>query len=167
MLVSSNLYFVFRLPNYVNLGTLISGLILISIGIIGEAVSDNQLENFKKKKLKGQLLESGLWTYSRHPNLFFELLTWIGFALTGINNDPIELLGFVGPFLLWCVMDYVTIPVTEKHMASSRPKIFSEYCKRTNKFLPIPWFGIKRNNNVNFKEGFCVKNDDISSKINS
>jgi steroid 5-alpha reductase family enzyme len=137
------------------MGTFISGLVLIFIGIIGEAVSDKQLEDFKKKKIKGGLLETGLWTYSRHPNLFFELVTWIGFGLTGINDNAIELLGFLGPFLLWVVMNFLTIPVTEKHMATTRPQIFKEFCKRTNKFWPFPWFGMPNR----LERGDTVKNN--------
>jgi steroid 5-alpha reductase family enzyme len=56
---------------------------------------------------------------SRHPNLFFELLVWVGFAIGGLT-DYISVIGFIGPILLWLVMDKLTLPLTEKHMKDSR-----------------------------------------------
>jgi steroid 5-alpha reductase family enzyme len=65
-------------------------------------------------------METGLWKKSRHPNLFFELMTWTGFALVGYKAEYIDLLAFIGPFLLWCVMYFLSIPVSRDHMIKSR-----------------------------------------------
>ena len=65
-------------------------------------------------------MEEGLWTYSRHPNLFFELVTWFGFALAGVNDEYIDILGFLGPILLWAIMKFLSIPVSVKHMIKTR-----------------------------------------------
>src|SRR5579859_3375253 len=52
------------------------------ISICGEAVSDYQLNRFKKNPAnKGKTYRSGLWSYSRHPNYFFEWLIWVGYAV--------------------------------------------------------------------------------------
>ena len=47
-----------------------AGIWLISI--IGEAMADKQLDQFKKDPAnKGKVCDQGLWSYSRHPNYFF------------------------------------------------------------------------------------------------
>mmetsp|Transcript_41768 Transcript_41768/g.37198 ORF Transcript_41768/g.37198 Transcript_41768/m.37198 type:complete len:85 (+) Transcript_41768:410-664(+) len=84
MLTSTPLFFDFRAPHVVNYGSFYTGAALAFIGIVGEAVSDSSLEEFKRKKIRGGILKSGLWKYSRHPNLFFELMAWTGFAIMGI-----------------------------------------------------------------------------------
>ena len=82
------------------------------------------------------VLKSGLWKRSRHPNLFFELLLWTGFAIAGLNDYTISFLGFLGPIFLYLIMNYLTLPLTEKTMADTRP-YWKEYEKETNKFLPF------------------------------
>ena len=106
------LYFTFRKPEVENLYTIIIGSILIVIGVIGEAISDHQLYSYKNRKDKqsGEILQTGLWKKSRHPNLFFELVVWVGFAVAGINDNGIEALGFIGPLVLWSIMNFLTMP---------------------------------------------------------
>lgn len=135
MLTSSSLYFVFRMPHYNNTAAWVIGFVLVLVGLIGEGVADQQLDNFRKKGIKGAILHSGLWTYSRHPNLFFELVVWIGFAVAGIHNNAIELLGFVSVLVLWAIMKFLTIPITEEYMKKTRPVTFPEFKKRSNEFL--------------------------------
>lgn len=111
----------------------IIGWALIAIGILGEWASDNQLKEFKKKGAKGEILRDGLWKKSRHPNLFFELLTWYGFAIVGIQSYR-GFIGLLGPITLYLCMNFITIPATENSMKKSR-KNWDEYVAQTNKFL--------------------------------
>mmetsp|Transcript_55987 Transcript_55987/g.64245 ORF Transcript_55987/g.64245 Transcript_55987/m.64245 type:complete len:266 (+) Transcript_55987:68-865(+) len=135
---ASTLYFTFRRDDVDNLYTIVIGSVMIAIGIIGEAVADQQLWNYKnrKDKPKGAIFQEGLWKKSRHPNLFFELMVWFGFAVTGINDNGIEALGFIGPIVLWAVMNFLTIPISEKHMYDTRPD-YPDFVKNTNKFIPF------------------------------
>ena len=80
-----------------------------------------------------------MWTKSRHPNLFFDLATWVSFACAAYNK-PSDLFAFVGPSVLYMVMNYLTIPITEKLMKKKRGELFDKYSARTNKFLPIWYF---------------------------
>lgn len=138
VICGSTLYFTFRRTDYTNIYTFVVSIVLITTGIIGEAVADQQLHNHKKNKNKihGAIFQKGLWKRSRHPNLFFELVTWFGFAVAGINDSGIEALAFVGPLVLWAIMNYLTVPISEKHMWDTRPT-YSEFVKNTNKFLPF------------------------------
>lgn len=68
-------------------------------------------------------MESGLWRKSRHPNLFFDLVTWFCFAMGGIY-DWISICGLIGPIILFCVMEFLTTPLTEAHMKKRRGEAF-------------------------------------------
>lgn len=117
----------------------IVGALTSLVGIIGEAIADNQLQKFKNEnKVKGATFRGGLFKYSRHPNLFFDIVFWSGIALYSIDLDNLggTLPTFFGPFCLWFVMAKLTIPVTEKHMKKSRPD-WDKTLSETNKFLPF------------------------------
>ena len=53
-----------------------------------ELVSDIQLHRFINKRKEGEIMKTGLWAYSRHPNYFGEWLFWAGLALFGIAAVP-------------------------------------------------------------------------------
>jgi steroid 5-alpha reductase family enzyme len=112
------------------------GALVVIIGIIGESLADYQLYNFKQSGSVG-ICDSGLWKYSRHPNYFFEVVTWTGFAIMAIQNGY-NLLAFVSPIWLFGIMYYFTIPITEEHIIDKKPEAYKEYMKETSKFLPLP-----------------------------
>lgn len=110
------------------------GVIVFSVGLIGEAIADGQLRRFKLSGQSG-ICEVGLWRFSRHPNYFFEWLIWLGFAFMGLTNW-LSLLGFIGPFILFSVMFFVTGPMTERQSLKKHGKRFSKYQERTSYFFP-------------------------------
>lgn len=113
------------------------GVVLAITGLIGEAVADFQLQTFKDNRVDPiSILRSGLFKYCRHPNLFFELIFWIGMATFAINAENLySIFAYFGPLCLWAVMFFLTIPVTTKHM-KSKPQ-YEDYLKETNVFLPF------------------------------
>lgn len=50
-----------------------------------ESQQTDQKTNLIPKKFPSTY-ESGLWKKSRHPNLFYELIAWIGFTVMGVND---------------------------------------------------------------------------------
>ncbi|NQV36933.1 MAG: DUF1295 domain-containing protein [Candidatus Marinimicrobia bacterium] len=59
----------------------IGGIIWV-IGFLFEVVADEQKRRFRKKDSnRGQFITTGLWSISRHPNYFGEILIWIGMAV--------------------------------------------------------------------------------------
>lgn len=60
----------------------IIGLLIWVFGFTFEAVADAQKSRFKANpENKGKFISSGLWSLSRHPNYFGEIVIWIGVAL--------------------------------------------------------------------------------------
>ena len=59
----------------------IGGIIWV-IGFLFEVIADEQKRRFRKKGSNyGQFITTGLWSISRHPNYFGEILIWIGMAV--------------------------------------------------------------------------------------
>jgi steroid 5-alpha reductase family enzyme len=59
----------------------IGGIIWV-IGFSFEVIADEQKRQFRKKESKrSQFIKTGLWSISRHPNYFGEILIWIGMAV--------------------------------------------------------------------------------------
>ena len=59
----------------------IGGIIWV-IGFLFEVIADEQKRQFRRKDSNhGQFITTGLWSISRHPNYFGEILIWIGMAV--------------------------------------------------------------------------------------
>lgn len=107
-------------------------------GILFESVADAQLAAFTRNPAnKGQVLDRGLWRYSRHPNYFGEFITWWGIYLlacsTGIGAATI-----LSPLMISVLLIRVSgVPLLEKDITARRPG-YAEYLRRTPAF--VPWF---------------------------
>ncbi len=63
----------------------IVGLIAWVLGFGIEVIADNQKSQFRKNPAnKGQFIKTGLWSRSRHPNYFGEIVLWIGVTIIAI-----------------------------------------------------------------------------------
>ncbi len=58
------------------------GFLVWLVGFSIEVVADRQKSQFRAKpENKGRFITSGLWSWSRHPNYFGEIVLWIGVAI--------------------------------------------------------------------------------------
>jgi len=58
------------------------GLMIWLIGFAFEVTADEQKKRFRNNpNNKGQFIRTGLWSISRHPNYFGEILIWVGMAI--------------------------------------------------------------------------------------
>lgn len=121
--------------NTVNTSTIIA-ICIICCGIIGESIADYQLQQFKQLN-KGSVCNIGLWSWSRHPNYFFEWLIWIGFAIAGLGVT-LGWVGFFSPALLLFIFLKITAPITEAGSVKSRGQDYLNYQKKTSMLIPWP-----------------------------
>ena len=115
------------------------GVAFYVIGLTLETVADIQLAAFKRDGSKqNQIMQSGLWRYSRHPNYFGETLVWIGFFLIAAET-PWGWLALASPLmLLWVLLGPLGVGLVERRMRKKRPEAFADYERRTSMF--VPWF---------------------------
>ena len=114
-------------------------LLIWTIAIFGEAISDRQLHRFRQRpENKGEVCRVGFWNYSRHPNYFFEWLHWWTYVLLAITA-PFGWLTIMAPVAMWFFLNRVTgIPHTEIQAIKSRGDKYRRYQQTTNAFFP--WF---------------------------
>ncbi len=112
-----------------------AGVLVWAIGFFFEAVGDYQLSVFvRHKSNKGDIMQTGLWRYTRHPNYFGEVLLWWGLFLVVL---PVQqgIWGIVSPITITFLLLYVSgIPMLEAKYADN-PQ-FQAYKQRTNAFFP-------------------------------
>lgn len=113
------------------------GVIVWSIGFFFEALGDYELSQFiKNPKNKGEVMQEGLWAYTRHPNYFGEVTQWWGIWLVSFGS-PLFLWGVIGPLTITVLILKVSgIPLLEKKYEGN--KKFEAYKQKTNKFFPLP-----------------------------
>lgn len=113
------------------------GTAIWAVGFIIEAISDKQLHDFiANPKNKGEVLDKGLWRYSRHPNYFGEILIWYGLAVFAFSASY-GWLGLIGPTILAATIIFASgIPPIENRKKSD-PK-YQAYMNRTSVLVPLP-----------------------------
>jgi steroid 5-alpha reductase family enzyme len=61
------------------------GALVWAAGFAVEAAADYQKSRFKSDPAnKGRFIDTGLWSWSRHPNYFGEIVLWIGVAIVAL-----------------------------------------------------------------------------------
>jgi steroid 5-alpha reductase family enzyme len=108
------------------------------IGFVFESVADWQLHRFKADPgSKGQVMDRGLWRYSRHPNYFGECLIWWGMFFIAMSV-PGGWWTLISPVIITLVLLKMTgVALTERTIVEHRPG-YHDYQRRTSTF--IPWW---------------------------
>jgi steroid 5-alpha reductase family enzyme len=117
----------------------ILGVMLSLGGVLGEAMADAQLARWKRDPAnRGKVCDTGLWSYSRHPNYFFEWCVWLGFAIYGLAFAG-GWIAFLGQGIILASIFGVTgIPPTEAQAIQSKGEAYRQYQRRVSKFVPMP-----------------------------
>lgn len=116
-----------------------AGLALAIVAILGEAIADAQLAAFKRRGAgSGAVCDVGLWSWSRHPNYFFEFAFWCACALMAVGS-PWGWVAVACPVLMLYFLLRVTgIPLTEAHAVARKGDAYRDYQRRTSAFIPLP-----------------------------
>ena len=70
------------------------GILIWLFGFYFESRADRELKNFISNKAnKGKIMQSGLWSLSRHPNYFGEVTMWWGIWLLNMNGNWWTIIG--------------------------------------------------------------------------
>jgi len=114
-----------------------AGVGLWLVGMIFEAGGDWQLSRFRANPAnKGKVLDSGLWSLTRHPNYFGDFCVWWGFFLLALSAGGWWTI--VSPLLMSFMLLKVSgVALLEKDIGKRRPE-YARYIKKTNAFFPGP-----------------------------
>jgi steroid 5-alpha reductase family enzyme len=113
----------------------LAGALLWALGFCFETVGDAQLSRFKANPAnRGQVMEHGLWRYTRHPNYFGEFCLWWGYYLIALSAGGWWSLP--APLLMSLLLLKVSgVTLLEQDIAERRPG-YREYVQRTSAFVP-------------------------------
>ena len=112
-----------------------AGIALWAVGFFFESGGDLQMARFKTNpENKGQVMNRGLWRFTRHPNYFGDFCVWWGVYLVAAST------GGWWTVLSPALMSFFLIKVSgvkllESDMADRRPG-YREYQQTTNAFFP-------------------------------
>ncbi|MDP9845060.1 DUF1295 domain-containing protein [Streptosporangium lutulentum] len=115
-----------------------SGTALWLVGFVFETVGDRQLARFRADPgNRGEVLDTGLWRYTRHPNYFGDACVWWGLFLIAADRWP-GVLTVLSPVLMtYFLVARTGKPLLEAQLSESRPG-YADYVRRTSGFLPLP-----------------------------
>lgn len=112
------------------------GLMVWIIGFAFESIADRQLRHYLANPNRPELMSTGLWRYSRHPNYFGEVTMWWGIALIACAT-PLWWLGIIGAITITCLICFISgVPLSEKRMA--RKDGWATYKRQTSALIPWP-----------------------------
>ena len=125
----------------------IIGFKIVIIGFIIEVVADMQKRKFRTNiSNKGQFISSGLWSISRHPNYFGEMMIWVGISFVSI---PIligwQFITLISPiFVIFLLTKVSGINLLEASANDKwgADKNYQDYKDKTS--VLIPFLGSKR-----------------------
>ena len=113
------------------------GIVLFAVGFGFEAVGDYQLARFKAAPAnRGQVLDRGLWRYTRHPNYFGDATLWWGLYAVACAT-PGGWLTVLSPALMSFLLMRVSGVTLLEAGLQAKPG-YREYITRTPAFFP--WF---------------------------
>jgi steroid 5-alpha reductase family enzyme len=113
------------------------GMAVFGIGLYFETVADGQLQAFLAQEQRPRYLDTGVWTFSRHPNYFGNVMVWWGIWLVAVSGDFDAWWTVVGPIINTVMLTSVLGSTFQDNFMGVRPE-YQELMLRTRRFLPLP-----------------------------
>jgi steroid 5-alpha reductase family enzyme len=119
----------------------ILGFLIWILGFAIEVVADSQKSRFNANPdNKGKFIQTGLWSRSRHPNYFGEIILWVGVAMIAL---PVlqgwQWVALISPVFVTLLLTRVSgIPLLEKKADKKwgGQEDYESYKKRTPVLIP-------------------------------
>ncbi|MBX7452640.1 DUF1295 domain-containing protein [Mycolicibacterium sp. 3033] len=102
-----------------------------------EGVADEQMHRFVASARPGDVMDRGLWSWSRHPNYFGEFGFWFALALFGLAAAPQAWWLFAGAAAMLAMFLGASIPMMETRSLQRRPG-YQAVIDRVSRFVPRP-----------------------------
>ena len=117
------------------------GVIVWLIGFAIEVVADTQKRRFRADPANaGRFISTGLWSRSRHPNYFGEILLWSGVALMAVPTlSGWRWVVLISPVFVWLLLTRVSgVPLLEARAAArfGDDPAYGAYVKHTPVLVP-------------------------------
>ena len=122
---------------------LLIGLVIWIIGFAIEVIADNQKSKFRSNsENKDKFISTGIWSWSRHPNYFGEILLWIGITVIAL---PVlqgwQFITLISPifiiFLLTQVSGVRLLELRGKKKWGDNEE-YQRYIQSTSVLIPMP-----------------------------
>lgn len=119
------------------------GGVIWAVGFALESVADLQKARFRANPAnKGRFIGTGLWSWSRHPNYFGEIVVWVGIAVISLPAlHGSQLVTLISPVFVTVLLTCVSgIPPLERR-ADERwggRDDYEAYKRRTPLLVPLP-----------------------------
>lgn len=119
------------------------GFLIWAVGFGIEAIADNQKGAFKAApENKDKFINTGLWSWSRHPNYFGEIVLWIGVAVIAL---PVlrgwQWLMLISPVFITLLLTRISgVPMLETRAEEKwgGQADYEAYKNRTSVLVPLP-----------------------------
>ncbi len=113
------------------------GFLVWLIGFYFQALGDYQLSVFIKIKKPAEIMQQGLWKYTRHPNYFGEILMWWGIYII-VLPLPYGYWFIVSPLTITILLAFVSgVPMLEEKYKDN--PVYSVYKRSTPALFPKFW----------------------------
>tara|TARA_Y100000768_G_scaffold176696_1_gene132255 strand:- start:743 stop:1621 length:879 start_codon:yes stop_codon:yes gene_type:complete len=114
------------------------GMALWLSGFTIESVSDYQKRVFRKENNPSEaFIHTGLWSRSRHPNYFGEIMLWTGIAVIALNTlTGIEYITLVSPIFVYILLTRMSGINKLEQIADERYGHIEEY-QRYKRNTPV------------------------------
>ncbi len=112
--------------------------VAVGLGAVAlEYVADVAMHRFVRERQPGQVMDRGLWGWSRHPNYFGELGFWFALALFGLAAAPSAVWVLIGTAAMLTMFLGASIPLMEERSLERRPA-YQDVIDGVPKLVPRP-----------------------------
>ncbi len=121
----------------------IIGTLIWIFGFSIEVIADQQKTNFKDDPAnKDSFITVGLWSWSRHPNYFGEMVLWIGIAVIAfpvlIGWQLVALISPIFVIFLLTRISGITMLESRGYKKWKDDPAYIDYLERTSVLVPFP-----------------------------